>query len=330
MLLAVDLQVVASTVEALQPHLRGNASQNTVGDDGDTLAEDISFFHRVSCQDDGSLSLESSKNVPKLSATLWVQSSRRLIKIDDLWVRDQSDGHRKSSLHTSRKGFGFEICSWCELYIFKCLLDKLFFFMWWNTFDSSIENKMFSDSHIFPKDIKLWAVTNLKLNSLKLMLDIESSNPCISFCWRIETCQHRDQSSLTSTVWSQETKHFTFFNSKSKVFRGYFFLSSTTPRVNFPNIFDNERVLVVISLVQVINYISLSFGISILKAGLIVIDWNIVGLSIFLKIPNLIVIVSDALSTGPPSYFSSIFVAKPIPFLRDSVALRHDLVQIPS
>ena len=73
LLLAVDLEVVTTTIKALESHLWGNTSQDTVGNDCDTLAENICFFHRVSGQHDGSLSLQSGKDIPKLSTILGVK-----------------------------------------------------------------------------------------------------------------------------------------------------------------------------------------------------------------------------------------------------------------
>lgn len=64
LLLAVNLEMVATAIEALEPHLRCNTSQDTVGNDGDTLAKNIGLLHRVGGQHNSSLSLKSGKDIP--------------------------------------------------------------------------------------------------------------------------------------------------------------------------------------------------------------------------------------------------------------------------
>jgi hypothetical protein len=101
LLLAVELEVVASTVETLQSHLRSNTSQDSVGYDCNSLAENVSFFHGMSSQDDSSLVLESGENIPELTTIFWIKTSGWLVKIDDLGVRNQADCDRESPLHSS-------------------------------------------------------------------------------------------------------------------------------------------------------------------------------------------------------------------------------------
>lgn len=86
LLLDIDLKMVSTAIKGLESLLGSNASQDTVVDDGNTIAEDICLFHGVSGEDHSSFTLEISKDIPKLSPVLWIESGRGLIKIDDLGV----------------------------------------------------------------------------------------------------------------------------------------------------------------------------------------------------------------------------------------------------
>lgn len=189
---------------------------------------------------------------------------------------------------------------------------------------------MFFYGHVFPKDVKLRAVTYLKLDCLKLVLDVEASDPCVSFCRRIESCEHRNESSLAGSIWTKKTKHFSLLDSQRKVLGSNFLSSTSTPWVDFSNIFDDKWILVVISLVEIVNNISLSFGIGVFKASLVVVNRDIVCLSVLLKIANLIVIVGNALGSRSTRDSLPSFGAEPVPLLRDAITLRDNLVEIPS
>lgn len=98
---------------------------------------------------------------------------------------------------------------------------------------------MLSYCHFLPKNIKLRAVTDLKLYSLKLMLDVESCDPSITLSRWIEACQHGDQSCLSGSIWSKKTKHLSFLDSQGEILGGNFLSSTASPRVNFSDIFNN-------------------------------------------------------------------------------------------
>lgn len=86
--LAVDLKMITPTIKTFQSHLRCNTSQNTVCYDSNSLTKNVSFFHRVSCQNNCSLSFESSKYIPKLSSAFRIKACGWFIKINYLWIRN--------------------------------------------------------------------------------------------------------------------------------------------------------------------------------------------------------------------------------------------------
>lgn len=70
--IAVDEQVVTSSVELLQSVLGPQTSKHSVVDDTDAIAKDICFFHRMSCQKHGSplFAFAVLQDVPYLSSSV--------------------------------------------------------------------------------------------------------------------------------------------------------------------------------------------------------------------------------------------------------------------
>mgnify|MGYP006932395176 CR=1 FL=1 len=140
LLLAVELEVVATTVKTLQSHLRGNTSQDSISYDCDSLTKNISFFHGVSGQDDCSLILESGKNIPKLTTIFWIKTSGWFIKINDFGVRNQADSNRESPLHSSRESFCLMVGLIGKLDILEGLGNHFLFFVRRDALYSRVEN----------------------------------------------------------------------------------------------------------------------------------------------------------------------------------------------
>ena len=161
------------------------------------------------------------------------------------------------------------------------------------------------------------------------MFNIETSYPSVSFCWWIKTSKHRDQCSFSSSIWTQKTEHLSFFDSKREILGSNFLSSSSSAWINLSNIFDDKRILVIVSLVKIVNNISLRLRVSVLKTGLIIVHRYVVSLSVFLKVSDLIIIVSDTLGSWSTCCSLSSLGAKPVPLLWDTIALWNDLVKVP-
>lgn len=160
------------------------------------------------------------------------------------------------------------------------------------------------------------------MHSFELVLDIEASNPSITSCCLIHPSQHRQQSGLSSSVWSKEPKHFSFLDPKSKVLDSYFELPSSDGWVLLAHVLDDERVLEVVSLVKVVYYVPFSFGICILQLRFVVIDWLVLLLSFLLELSDFIKVVFKLLD--------SFALAQKVPGFGNTVALWDYLVAVPS
>lgn len=91
----VDKKMVAATVEVLQPVLGSDAAEDAFVDNTYTIAEDICLLHGV-CREHHRavlVLLAVLKNVPELTPSVWIQTSRGLVQEDDLWLGDQADGY---------------------------------------------------------------------------------------------------------------------------------------------------------------------------------------------------------------------------------------------
>jgi len=211
---AVDFQVVAATVEGLEPDLRGNASEDTVVDYGDSVAEHVGLLHGVRGQDHGSFAFEVGEDVPELSAVLRVEAGRRLVQENDLWLGDQADGDREPPLHTSGQRLRFEILKRVQLDVLegpiheRLLLDRR------HTLDPGIELQMLLHGQVIPKNVELRTEADLQLDGFELMSNVESRNPCVSFRGREHARQHRDQRCLASAVRSEKAKELTFLDAE--------------------------------------------------------------------------------------------------------------------
>lgn len=84
---AVDLKMIASTVERLQSRLRSYTSHNTLVDDSNSIAKNICLLHRVSGQHNCTLASAFGQDVPHLSSALRIESSGWFVKIDDFRIR---------------------------------------------------------------------------------------------------------------------------------------------------------------------------------------------------------------------------------------------------
>jgi hypothetical protein len=75
-----------------------------------------------------------------------------------------------------------------------------------NSFNTSIEQEMLFNCQIAPKNIKLGTDSYLKLDNVKLVTDVEASDPSVSIRWRVQTCELRDQGSFTCSIRAKKTK----------------------------------------------------------------------------------------------------------------------------
>jgi hypothetical protein len=78
----------------------------------------------------------------------------------------------------------------CKFDILEGLGHHCLFFVRRDSLYSRVENEMFFDCHVLPEDVKLRTVPYLELDGFKLVLDVEPSDPRISFGWRIKACEH--------------------------------------------------------------------------------------------------------------------------------------------
>jgi len=80
--LAVNEQVVSSTVQVFKSLLGANAGENTVVNYTNTRAEDVCFFHGVSGQHHGSVAVTLAvlQDVPQLTTGVWIKTCGRLVK----------------------------------------------------------------------------------------------------------------------------------------------------------------------------------------------------------------------------------------------------------
>ena len=85
-LLAIDEEVIATSVYGFQSDLGSTASEDALAHYTNTVAEYVSFLHRMSGKNDGSLSFLGAEDVPELSPVLGVESSRGFIEEDNFGV----------------------------------------------------------------------------------------------------------------------------------------------------------------------------------------------------------------------------------------------------
>lgn len=75
LLLAINLEVVAPTIETLKSYLRGDTPEDSVVDDCDSVAKHVGLLHRMGGDHDGNTVLKLRYNVPQLSSVLWIKAS---------------------------------------------------------------------------------------------------------------------------------------------------------------------------------------------------------------------------------------------------------------
>jgi hypothetical protein len=131
---------------------------------------------------------------------------------------------------------------------------------------------MFFNCEVAPKQIELRAETNVQLNDFKLISDVISCNPSISLSRPIHSSEHRYKSCLAGTVRTKHAKHLSALDSEGEIFSGHFWRHTTHRRVNLVKILNNQRVLVEVLLIYVVNKSSLSLRVSILKGLVIVLE----------------------------------------------------------
>ena len=181
---AVDEEMIASTVKVLQTRLCSKARKNAIVNNTNPIAKNICFFHGMSCKNHSSVSVLFAvlKDVPKLPPSLRVKTSSWLIKENDFWVWDKAYSNWESSSHAERQFLSLCISVINQLHILESSRHHSCLIFWLDTFNSCIEEKMLLNSQNVPKNIKLWANPYLKLDKLKLTLQTVTTNPSISTC----------------------------------------------------------------------------------------------------------------------------------------------------
>lgn len=151
-----------------------------------------------------------------------------------------------------------------ELDIFKSLRNHLFFVTRSNSFHPGIEQEVLFNSQDVPQNIELRADSNLQLDHVHLRLKAVPSDPCVAISRGVYSSQLLDQSRLSSTIWSKQTKKFSRVNFEGDVFICNFRLESTEARVNFPNVLHDERIFKIVVSWQIIHILPFGFGVEIL------------------------------------------------------------------
>lgn len=118
---------------------------------------------------------------------------------------------------------------------------------------------MLFNSEVAPEKIELRTDTDLKLDKLKLISYVITGNPGIPLSWAIETCEHGDKGSFTSTVWSQHSEHLSFLDSETEAFGGDFRRDSTACGIYLPHVFYDQRVVMIVSRIYIVHKLSFSF-----------------------------------------------------------------------
>ena len=160
--------MISSSVEIFKSSLGSYASKSAIIYNPYSVAKNISFLHRMSCQYYRTIFifLTILQNIPQLTTCVWVQTCCWLIKKNDFWARNKAYCYRQASSHTQRKllhEYSFLIR---QFYFRNSLFDHFIFFFWSNTFNSSVKQYMLFCSKIFPEINKLWTDSNSKPNNI--------------------------------------------------------------------------------------------------------------------------------------------------------------------
>mgnify|MGYP001116319093 FL=1 len=121
---------------------------------------------------------------------------------------------------------------------------------------------MLFNCKLIPKDVELRTHSDLELHNFELGLDTESTDPSVAHSRRIKTGQLRNKSGFTSSIRTEKSEELSTPYANSDVFIGYFWGSTVDTGIYFTDIFDNERIFVV--LVMGYGVYVLPFGLAIL------------------------------------------------------------------
>ena len=115
-------------------------------------------------------------HIPHKSTSLWVDTCWRLIKKNNGRVSDKSYCNTKFPFIPSGKLTRFLVLIFFQVSVDNLLLNELIMKSFGNIFKSCMIMEMLLHSHIWNERIKLWTVSNVSTNSLKLIFDVKLMN----------------------------------------------------------------------------------------------------------------------------------------------------------
>lgn len=98
------VKVVSESKSILQEQGAPYTTQTTLGQNGNTVAQQICLLHVMGRQNNDAASLVALHNLPNLASGQGIDAAGWFVQIDDLRPSNQGDGHRELSLLSSRQG----------------------------------------------------------------------------------------------------------------------------------------------------------------------------------------------------------------------------------
>ena len=184
-----------------------NTLQSSFCKYANSVCQNISFLHRMCCQDNWFTFLHLLYEMPDLLFNLRIKTCSWLIKKNYLRTTYSSNSETQSSLHSSTESTNFIFLFWQKIDKAKNIINFLLNFIFTDTFEPSKHIEMFLGSQLIPKNIKLWANSNM-FPDLIYIVNRSIVNDDLHGLSRVrsdDSCEYIDQSCFSCTVMSQNT-----------------------------------------------------------------------------------------------------------------------------
>ena len=150
LLCAHHVQLVTITESVLEEKRGTDASEFTVDNHSDTVAQDVGLLHCMSSQHKHTVALKSLNELPDLPATNWIHAGSRLVEKHNTRVSNASNADRETPLHATREGLDLSVCYVREEHALQNIENGAVNLALWYALDAGEHAHVFGCSQLVP------------------------------------------------------------------------------------------------------------------------------------------------------------------------------------